>query len=130
MAEIQQLRTMLATPNYANAFVMQQHAYVAQNVSSAQLPRSHYFCGLHGWNNGHNGTECRVMARDHRYTDAMRAATTHVGTGGNPKVGVPVGFTRPPPHTFFPFASPEHCPVSPPSLSQDSSAKLAHTYPL
>jgi hypothetical protein len=59
----------------ANAFSLQQHAYAAQNGSSAQRPRSH----LHGWNNDHNGTECRVMARDRRYTDAMRAATTHVG---------------------------------------------------
>ncbi len=67
------------------------------------------------------------MARDRRYTDAMRAATTHEGRGGNPKVGVPVGFTRPPPHTFFPIASPKQCLVCPPFLSQDSSAKLAHT---
>ncbi len=95
VAEIQQLRTMLATSSTANAFSLQQHAYAAQNDSSAQRPRSHY-CGLHGWNNDHNGTECRVMARDRRYTDTMRAATTHVGTGGNPKVGVPVGYTRPP----------------------------------
>jgi hypothetical protein len=138
VAEIQQLRTLLATPNHANAFLMQQHAYATQSVSSAPRPRSHY-CGLHGWNNDHNGTECRGMARDSRYTDTMRAATTHVDTGGNPKVGVPVGYTRPPPHTLFPPASPEHCPVSHPNplaspkhcpvslpyLSQDSSAKLA-----
>ncbi len=49
VAEIQQLRTMLATPSTANAFSLQQHAYAAQNGSSAQRPRSHYF-GLHGWN--------------------------------------------------------------------------------
>jgi hypothetical protein len=126
VAEIQQLRTMLATPSTANAFSLQQHAYAAQNGSSAQRPRSHY-CGLHGWSNDHNGTECRVMARDRIYTDAMWVATMHVGTGGNPKVGVPVWFTRPPPHTFFPIASSKHCLVCPPSLSQDSSAKLAHT---
>ena len=127
MAEIQQLRTMVAAQSNSNAFSLQQHAYAAQNVSSAQRPRSHY-CGVHGWNNDHNGTECRVMARDRRYTDTMRAATTHVGTGGNPKVGVPVGYTRPPPHTFFPPASSEHCLVRPlPSLSQDYSAKLAHS---
>jgi hypothetical protein len=57
----------------------------------------------------------------------MKAATTHVGTRGNPKVGVPVGYTRPPPHTFFPFASSDHCLVCPPSPSWDSSAKLAHS---
>jgi hypothetical protein len=126
VAEIQQLRTLMATPNHANAFLMQQHACATQCVSSAPRPRSHY-CGLHSWNNDHNGTECRGMARDSRYTDAMRTATTHVGTGGNPKVGVPVDYTRPPPHTFFPHASPNYCPVSIPSLSQDSSDKLAQT---
>jgi hypothetical protein len=126
VAEIQQLRTMLAAPSTANVFSLQQHAYAEQNGSSVQRPRSHY-CGLHGWNNDHNGTECRVMARDRRYTDAMWAATTHVGTGGNLKVGEPVGYTRPPPHTLFPPSSSEHCLVCPPSLSQDSSAKLAHT---
>ena len=69
-----------------------QRVYAAQqNGSSEFRPRSHYY-GLHGWNNDHNGTECRGMARDQRFTPAMRAATTHVGTGGNPKVGVPVGF--------------------------------------
>ena len=69
------------------------------------------------------------MGRDPKFTDAMRAATTHVGTGGNPKVGPPVWFTRPPPHIFVPIASPDHCLVCPPSLSQDFSAKLAtHPY--
>jgi hypothetical protein len=103
IAEIQQLRTMLGTPSTANAFLLQQHAYAAQNGSSAQRPRSHY-CGLHGWNNDHNGTECRVMARNRRYTDAMRAATTHVGTGGNPKVGS-AGMVHPSPSShLFP-----HC---------------------
>jgi hypothetical protein len=86
VAEIPQLRAMLTTPNTANAFSMQQHAYVTQNVSSAQRPRSRY-CGVHGWNNDHNGTEYRVMARNSRFTDAMRAATTHVGTGGEPQGG-------------------------------------------
>ena len=42
-------------------------------------------------------------------------------------MGVPVGYTRPPPHTPFPPATSEHYPVFPPYLSQDSSAKLAHT---
>jgi hypothetical protein len=124
VAEIQQLRTMLGTQSTPNAFFLQQHAYAAQNGSSASRPRSHY-CGLHGWNIDHNGTECRGMARDRRYTDAMRAATTHKGV--NPKVGVPVGYTRPSTRTFFPLAFSEHCRVCPPSLSQDSSAKLAHT---
>ncbi len=62
-----------------------QHVYAAQqNGSSEFRPRSHY-CGLHGWNNDHNGTACRGMARDKRFTPAMRAATTHVGTGVTPR---------------------------------------------
>ena len=94
MAEIERLQARLNISDAQNAFSM-QHVYAAQqNGSSASRPHSHY-CGMHGWNNDHNGTECRGMARDKRYTPAMRAATTHVGTGGNPKVGVPVGFVRP-----------------------------------
>ena len=94
LAEIERLQARLNISDAQNAFSM-QHVYAAQqNGSSASRPRSHY-CGMHGWNNDHNGTECRGMARDKRYTPAMRAATTHVGTGGNPKVGVPVGFVRP-----------------------------------
>jgi hypothetical protein len=105
VAEIQQLRSLVATSDTANAFFVQQHAYAMQNVPSASRPRSHY-CGLHGWNNNHNGPECRGMARDKRFTDAMRLATAHVGTGGNPKVGVPVGFLRPFPHHSFFFLMP------------------------
>jgi hypothetical protein len=94
MAEIERLQARLIISDAQNAFSM-QHVYAAQqNGSSASRPRSHY-CGMHGWNNDHNGIECRGMARDKRYTPAMRAATTHVGTGGNPKVGVPVSFVRP-----------------------------------
>ncbi len=73
--------------------------------------------------------ECCGMARDKRFTPAMRAATTHVGTGGNPKVGVPVGFVRPSPFVVSPFwpnetcltCSPSHC--LPLSFSPVSSAK-------
>jgi hypothetical protein len=62
-----------------------QHVHAAQqNGSSEYRPRSHY-CGLHGWSNDHNGTECRGMARDKRFTPAMRSATTHVG-GGQPQI--------------------------------------------
>ena len=58
VAEIQQLRSLVATSDTANAFFVQQHAYALQNDPSAYRPRSHY-CGLHGWNNDHNGPECR-----------------------------------------------------------------------
>jgi hypothetical protein len=40
------------------------------------------------------------MARDPKFTMEMLNATTHEGTGGNPNVGVPVGFVRPPPFTW------------------------------
>ena len=49
-------------------------------------PRPHY-CYVHGFNVSHDGPACRVMDSDPRYTAAMKAATTPVGTGGNPNVG-------------------------------------------
>ena len=52
-------------------------------------PRQHY-CFVHGFNLSHDGPACRVMDLDSRYTAAMKAATTPVGTGGNPNVGPPV----------------------------------------
>ena len=126
VAEIQQLRALVATSDTATAFFVQQqqqHAYALQNAPSAFRPRSHY-CGFHGWNNDHNGTACRAMAGDKRFTDAMKAATTHVGTGGNPKIGVPVGFIRPSPHhSFFPLDSPNVCLTCLPSLSQALGTK-------
>ena len=68
------------------------------------------YCGLHGWNNDHNGPECRAMARDPKFTMDMRNAPTHEGTGGNPNVGVPVGFVRPTP--FFMVSSRVSYPLS------------------
>ncbi len=129
VAEIQQLRALVATSDNANAFFVQQPAYATQNDPSAYRPRSHY-CGLHGWNNNHNGPECREMARDKRFTEAMRAATTHVGTGGNPKVGLPVGFVRPSPHhAFSPLASPDGCLACLPSLSHAPGTKMCLPVP-
>ena len=70
------------------------------------------------------------MARDTRFTAAMRAATTHVGTGGNPKVGVPVGFVRPSPHhAFFPLASPDGCLACLPAPSQAPGTKMCPSPP-
>jgi hypothetical protein len=71
------------------------------------------------------------MARDPKFTMAMRNATTHEGTGGNPNVGVPVGFVRPPPFSWSPSVSltpclpcsrVDTCLLTP---SQGSSAKCA-----
>ena len=103
LAEIERLQTRLTLHDTQHAFLLQQHAYAVQNVPSAVRPRSHY-CGCHGWNNDHNSPECRVMANDPTCPAALSIATTHVGTGGNPKIGVPVGYLRPPPWTFPPPA--------------------------
>ena len=35
------------------------------------------------------------MTNDVQYTSAMRNATSEIGSGGNPKIGVPVTYTRP-----------------------------------
>ena len=35
------------------------------------------------------------MTNDMQYTSAMRNATSEIGSGGNPKIGVPVTYTRP-----------------------------------
>jgi hypothetical protein len=35
------------------------------------------------------------MANDMQYTAAMRNATSEIGSGGNPKIGVSVTYTRP-----------------------------------
>ncbi len=108
MATIDHLQGRLNISDAQHVFSMQHVHAAQQNGSSEYRPRSHY-CGLHGWNNDHNGTECRGMARDKRFTPAMRSATTHVGTGGNPKVGVPVGFVRPSLFAASPFWPAEIC---------------------
>jgi hypothetical protein len=65
-------------------------------LSSAR-PRE-FYCWLHGWNNTHNGSDCKVMGTNTEYTFTMRNATGPDNTGGNPKVGVPVHLNRPRPH--------------------------------
>jgi hypothetical protein len=108
LATIDRIQARLNISDAQQTFSM-QHVYAAQqNGSSESRPRSHY-CGLHGWNNDHNGIECRGMAHNKRFTRAMRAATTHVGTGGNPKVGVPVGFVRPSPFAVSSFWPDQIC---------------------
>jgi hypothetical protein len=87
-----------------------------------------YHCWLHGYNNSHNGSDCRVMAANEEDTVAMQAARSSTGTGGNPNVGVLVHFTRFPKSFFRLHCAP--CPPPPPtfspptsSTSQDSSAR-------
>jgi hypothetical protein len=73
-----------------------QHFTLPPTVPSALFvqnfgnrPRPHY-CYVHGYNISHDGPACCVMMSDPRYTAAMKAATTPVGTGGNSNVGPPV----------------------------------------
>ena len=54
-----------------------------------------FYCWLHGWNNTHHGTTCKIMGANTAYTQTMKSATGPTNTGGNPKVGVPVHLHRP-----------------------------------
>jgi hypothetical protein len=61
---------------------------------SASRPRE-FYCWLHGWNNTHLGSTCKIMGSNTAYTHGMKTATGPENTGGNPKVGVPVHIHRP-----------------------------------
>jgi hypothetical protein len=63
-------------------------------VFSASRPRE-FYCWLHGWNNTHHGSKCKIMGSNTAYTHGMKTATGPENTGGNPKVGVPVHIHRP-----------------------------------
>ncbi len=62
-------------------------AYTSLSTEGRVRP---YYCWLHGHNNTHNGISCKVMAANPAYTGAMKTASSHVGSGGNPKVNVPI----------------------------------------
>jgi hypothetical protein len=96
--------------------------------------RAHY-CWLHGWNNSHEGNVCKVMTNDAQYTSAMRNATSEIGSGGNPKIGVPVTYTRPyffcPPHhslSCSPCLSSHHSTHSPVSSPASRDSALCPSY--
>ena len=103
-------------------------SYQPASMLSASTPRQ-FYCWLHGWNNTHHGDTCKVMGSNQEYTSTMKAARTPDGTGGNPKIGVPVTHLRP-------FFQPLHCvpcltpttlpprpisPVSPPEASVENA---------
>ncbi len=98
-----QVAAMMAAPAYGGNFGMPVYlqAHTHATLATSARPRAHY-CWLHGWNNSHEGNVCKVMTNDAQYTSAMRNATSEIGSGGNPKIGVPVTYTRPslfcPPH--------------------------------
>jgi hypothetical protein len=89
-----------------------------------------FCCGLHWWNNSHESPQCRVMMADEEtYPESLRVATTHVGTGGNPKVGPPVSFNRPPPFSFMPSTlSSSISPLVSLSLTSSVRAHASHPY--
>jgi hypothetical protein len=99
VAEIQRLNEAMAAMGSSSGYGTQYgmlppptppaNAY----MSSSDRPRQ-FYCWLHGWNNTHNGAQCNVMGADRAYTQQMKSATTPNGTGGNPKIGVPVWLHR------------------------------------
>jgi hypothetical protein len=98
-------------------------------MASSARPRR-YYCWLHGWSNSHDGCDCKVVTNDTQYTAQTRNATSEIGSGGNPKIGVPITYTRPsffcPPHHFSscsPCLSSHHSTHSPLSspASRDSA---------
>jgi hypothetical protein len=69
------------------------------------------------------------MANDSTCPAALRIATTHVGTGGNPKIGVPVGYMHP---LSWSFPPPAPVPISfasaaVPNRPLSSPFSLAHS---
>ena len=142
VAEIQRLNEAMAAMGSSSGYGTQYgmlppptppaNAY----MPSASRPRQ-FYCWLHGWNNTHNGAQCNVMGADMAYTQQMKAATTHIGTGGNPKIGVPVSYHRPSSNCFrlsssfslscHPCAS--HTPFHPPPFSQASGPISAPRLP-
>jgi hypothetical protein len=120
LAEIDRLQARLNIRDAQHAFSMQHVCAAQQNGSSEFRPRSHY-CGLHGWNNDRNGTECRGMAHDKGVVPIVvvfhaghARCNNTCGHGGNPKVGVQVGFVvRPSLFAASPFWPAEICLTSP-----------------
>ena len=101
-------------PEQALATVYNQPSGVT--VPSAFFSRSErqrpFYCFVHGFNISHDSPDCRVMSNDAQYTAAMRAATSPVGTGGNPNVGPPVSL----PYRFRPLPTPVCFECHPPPL--------------
>jgi hypothetical protein len=105
MSEMQEIRTMLAamtaSPMHGLHTGMLVHPPPPPNATllSSAPPRD-FCCWLHGWNNTHHGAVCKIMlASPQYYTSEMKSARTDVGTGGNPRIGVPVEYL--PSHLFL-----------------------------
>jgi hypothetical protein len=95
IAEIQRLNTALASMTVSPAqglsygMPFSRTPYPPASMLSASTPPQ-FYCWLHGWNNTHHGGTCKVMASNQEYTSAMKTTSSPDGTGGNPKIGVPV----------------------------------------
>jgi hypothetical protein len=127
---------MTASPMHGLHNGMSVHPPPPPNATllSSAPPRD-FCCWLHGWNNTHHGAVCKIMRASPEYTAEMKNARTDVGTGGNPRIGVPVAYSRP--RNFFsPLTACLPCSPTPlhifsphsPPLSQASSVKHA-THP-
>ena len=111
------LAAMTASPMqglYSGMPVPTDQSPHATLLSSA--PPREFYCWLHGWNNTHHGGTCNIMGTNQAYTPAMRSARGPDGTGGNPKIGVPVHYSRPPKlcSSCLPLPSPTFSPPCPP----------------
>jgi hypothetical protein len=95
LAEIQRLQCALAahTGSYQPAADFGMPVALQAAPMPSVRPRD-FYCWLHGWNNTHHGTTCKIMGTNTAYTPTMKSATGPENTGGNPKVGVPVHFKR------------------------------------
>ena len=86
VAEIQRLQAMLTAQAHSPCpdaqFGMPVPAQPA-TAFSASRPRE-FYCWLHGWNNTHHGSTCKIMGSNTAYTHAMKTATGPENTGGNP----------------------------------------------
>jgi hypothetical protein len=132
VAEIQRLQSALAahTGSYQPGADFGMSVAPQATLTSADRPRE-FYCWLHGWNNTHHGTTCKIMGANTAYTQAMKGASGPANTGGNPKVGVPVHLHRPHFSFFGPLppcvpclpSSPPFSPQTPPTPSPASVDK-------
>ena len=107
MAEIQRLNALLLAQSQTNvAATMADFNAYRESTGFRTVPKAYFgaqqrpfYCFVHGSNNSHPGSACKVMAQDQRYTPAMKA-TTSAATGGNPNVGPPVTYRRLPVSSF------------------------------
>jgi hypothetical protein len=122
ISEMQEIRAMQAAMTASHIQGLSTGMPIPPNQPShptllSSAPPRDYYCWLHGWNNTHHGGTCSIMGTNQAYTSAMRSARSPEGTGGNPKIGAPVHYSRPtkcflllplvvlvvlPPHPSFP----------------------------